>query len=246
MFVFRSNEMKKYLIVGMFLIAALGFDGQVRAQETKPSSSPSTQTKPQFEEWSDDFTGDKLDEKKWEKYTFEGGSGGKLEVKDGAARIRSAGKTRAGIRTKDSFSGDRFAVEARVSKVGAAFPEPGSRISTLGFGTLTVLFDGSGRNRIEWMLTSEGTLEAWSVVDGRGERLDNKKLATKMKNPVLLVVRKGDEFSFYLNEAKGAPQDAQLALTKTVKNLPKSFHVMLYGYGSSENNWDGVRITVPR
>ncbi len=239
--------MKKYLIGGTILIAALGFGGQVRAQETKSSPSPATtQNKPQFEEWNEDFTGDKLDEKKWEKFTFEGGSGGKLEVKDGAVQIRSASKTRAGIRTKNSFSGDRFAVEARVSKVGAAFPEPGSSISTLGFGTLTILFDGSGRNRIEWIFTSEGTFEAWSIVDGRGERLDNKKLATKMKNPVLLVVRKGDEFSFFINDAKGAPQDAQLALTTTVKNLPKSFHVMLYGYGSSENNWDGIRIAVPK
>jgi len=239
--------MKKYLIRGTLLIAALGFGGHVRAQETKPSPAPAaTQNKPQFEEWNEDFTGDKLDEKKWEKFTFEGGSGGKLEVKDGTVQMRSAGKTRAGIRTKDSFSGDRFAVEARLSKVGASFPEPGSNISTLGFGTLTVLFDGSGRNRIEWMLTSEGTFEAWSIVDGRGERLDNKKLATKMKNPVLLIVRKGDEFSFYINDAKGAPQDAQLGLTATVKNLPKSFHVMLYGYGTSENNWDGVRIVVPK
>ncbi len=239
--------MKNYLITGTILIAALGFGGQVSGQETKLSASPSsTQNKPQFEEWSDDFTGDKLDEKKWEKFTFEGGSGGKLEVKDGMVKIRSAGKTRAGIRTKNSFSGDRFAVEGRLANVGASFPEPGSNTSTLGFGTLTVLFDGSGRNRIEWMLTSEGTLEAWSVVDSRGERLDNKKLATKMKNPVLLIVRKGDEFSFYLNDAKGAPQDAQLALTAIIKNLPKSFHVMLYGYGSSENNWDGVRVVVPK
>lgn len=237
--------MKKYLIAGTILIAALGFKAQVQAQETKPSPA-TTQSQSQFEEWSDDFTGEKLDEKKWEKFTFEGGSGGKLEVKDGVVQIRSAGKTRAGIRTKDSFSGDRFAVEGRLSKVGEAYPEPGSRTSTLGFGTLTILFDGSGRNRIEWMLTSSGTLEAWSVVDGRGERLDNKKLATKMKNPVLLIVRKGDDFSFFLNEAKGAPQDAQLALTATVKNLPKSFRVMLYGYGSSQNNWDGVRIAVPK
>ncbi len=237
--------MKNYLISGAVLIAALSFNEQVRAQETKPSPA-ATQNKAQFEEWSDDFTGDRLDEKNWEKFTFEGGSGGKLEVKDGTVQIRSASKTRAGIRTKNSFSGDRFAVEARVSKVGAAFPEPGSSISTLGFGTLTILFDGSGRNRIEWIFTSEGTFEAWSIVDGRGERLDNKKLATKMKNPVLLVVRKGDEYSFYINEPKGAPQNAQLALTATVKNLPKSFHVMLYGYGSSENNWDGVRVVVPK
>lgn len=238
--------MKNHLIAAATILIAAFSVGTtaVRAQETKPS--PAAQNKAQFEEWSEDFTGDKLDEKKWEKFTFEGGSGGKLEVKDGEVRIRSAGKTRAGIRTKNSFSGDRFAVEGRLSKVGAAFPEPGGNPSTLGFGTLTVLFDGTGRNRIEWMLSNEGTLEAWSVVDGRGERLDNKKLATKMKNPVLLVVRKGDEFSFYLNDAKGTAQNAQMALTATVRNLPKSFHVMLYGYGSSENNWDGVRVVVPK
>lgn len=237
--------MKKHLITIAILFAALGFNGQVQAQEAKPSPTPA-QTKAQFEEWKEDFTGERLDEKKWEKFTFEGGSGGKLEVKDGAMQIRSAGKTRAGIRTKDAFSGDRFAVEGRISKVGAAFPEPGGSNSSLGFGTLTILFDGSGRNRIEWIFTSEGTLEAWSIVDGRGERLDNKKLATKMKSPVLLVVRKGDQYSFYLNDPKGAPQDAQLAVSATIKNLPKSFHVMLYGYGSSENNWDGVRIVVPK
>ncbi len=237
--------MKNYLIVGTVLIAALGFGERIRAQEAKASPTQE-QNKLQVREWSDDFTGEKLDGTKWEKFTFEGGSGGKLLVKDGTVQIRSANKTRAGIRTKDAFSGDRFAVEGRLDKVGAAFPDPGSNGLPLGFGTLTILFDGSGRNRIEWMLTSDGTLEAWSVVDGRGERLDNKKLATKMKNPVLLIGRKGNEFSFYLNDAKGAPQDAQLALKTTIKNLPKSFHVMLYGYGSSENNWDGVRVVVPK
>ncbi len=220
----------------------------VHAQQTQPkmTAQPVQQTAPQFVEWSDDFTGDKLDEKKWEKFTFEGGSGGKIEVKDGEVRIRSANGTRAGIRTMETFSGDRFAVEGRVAKVGAGFPESGNNTSQRGFATLTILFDGSGRNRIEWILTSDGTLEAWSVVDSRGERLDNQKLATKMKNPVLLIARKGDEFMFFINEAKGAPQDAQLAFKSTIKNLPKSFRVMLYGYGSSENNWDGVRVTTPK
>ncbi|MEO5857880.1 MAG: hypothetical protein ABIR33_02915 [Pyrinomonadaceae bacterium] len=237
--------MKRYLIgISIIILSFVGCRQGV-AQQISPAAS-STQNKPQFEEWGDDFNGDKLDEKKWERFTFEGGSGGKLEVRDGIVEIRSAGKTRAGIRTKDSFSGDRFAIEGRIAKVGPAFPEPDSNISTLGFATLTVLFDGSGRNRVEWMLTSAGTLEAWSIVDGRGERLDNKKLATKMKNPVLLIVRKGDDFSFYINDAKSPPQEAQLGLAAKVKNLPTAFHVMLYGYGSSENHWDGVRITTPK
>jgi hypothetical protein len=234
--------MKKFKILffSIIMLLAVSMTAAVSAQTpTQPATT-------QFIEWSDDFTGDKLDEAKWEKFTFEGGSGGKLEVKEGEVRIRSTAGTRAGIRTKDEFSGDVFAVEARIAKVNAGLPEPGSRNQPLGFATLTILFDGSGRNRIEWIFTSENTFEAWSVVDGRGERLDNKKLGTKMKNPVLLIVRKGDDFSFYINDPKAAPQDAQLGLKTTIKNLPKSFHVMLYGYGTSENNWDAVRITVPK
>lgn len=234
--------MKKLL----FLRVGLVFLFIVFVANTKMIHAQQPSSVPQFVEWNDDFTGDKLNEKKWAKFTFEGGSGGKLEVKDGQVKIRSTAGTRAGIRTAETFSGDRFAVEARLAKVTAGLPEQGSDRLPLGFGTLTVLFDGSGRNRIEWLLTSEGTFEAWSVVDGRSERLDNKKLGTKMKNPVLMVVRKGDEFSFYINDPKGAPQDAQLGLKTTIKNMPKSFRVMLYGYGTSENNWDALRITAPK
>jgi hypothetical protein len=223
------------------LFLAVGAARAQQQQQGQQQPSP-----PQFVEWGDDFSGDKLDEKKWEKFTFEGGAGGKLEVKDGEVKIRSANGTRAGIRSVETFSGDRFAVEARVAKVGAAFPEVGTSISQRGFATLTILFDSSGRNRIEWIFTSDNTFEAWSVVDGRGERLDNKKLATKMKNPVLLLARKGDEFLFYINDPKGNPQDAQMAFKATIKNQPKSFRVMLYGFGSSENNWDGVRVTTPK
>ena len=225
--------MNKFLLIKLILLFALGAVAQTPAQM-------------QFVEWGEDFSGDKLDESKWEKFTFEGASGGKLEVKDGQVKIRSTAGTRAGIRTKDSFAGEMFAVEASVAKVAAGLPEPGSARLPLGFATLTILFDGSGRNRIEWLLTSEGTMEAWSVVDGRGERLDNKKLGTKMKNPVLLIVRRGDDFNFFINSPEGKPQDAQLGVKAKIKNLPKSFHVMLYGYGTSENNWDSVRITVPK
>ena len=235
--------MRRVLIHCVLFIVVLLSQGVRASAQSATNGKPSV---PQFDEWTEEFNGDKLDDKKWEKFTFEGASGGKLEVKDGQIQIRSTGKTRAGIRTRESFSGDKFAVEGRVAKVGAAYPDPGSNASTLGFATLTILFDGSGRNRIEWMVTSEGTMEAWSVIEGRGERLDNRKLGTKMKDPVLLVVRKGDEFSFYINDTKGGPQDAQLGLTSTLKNLPKAFHVMLYGYGSSENNWDGVRVVVPK
>ena len=199
---------------------------------------------PQVDEWNDDFSGVKLDEAKWERFSFEGGIGGKLEVVDGEVRIRSTARTRSGIRSLKTFSGDRFIAEAQVAKVGPAYPEPGSNASTLGFAGLTILFDGSGRNRVEWILTSDGTFEAWSVIDGQGERLDNRNLGTKMKNPVLSIVRRGDEFLFRLNSAEGKPEEGQTGLTKTIRNLPKSFHLMLYGYGSSENNWNWARVVV--
>jgi hypothetical protein len=204
------------------------------------------QQSPAFEEWADDFAGSALDETKWERYSFEGGGGGKLEVRDGQVRIRSAADTRAGIRSRRAFSADRFSVEARLAKVGPQLPQAGKRANDLGTAVLTILFDGSGRNRVEWILTSEGTLEAWSSVDGRVERLDDRKLGTKMKNPVLAVVRRGDEFLFVLNGPDSPPQDAQVGLRKTIKNLPRAFHVMLYGFGSSENDWDAVRVTVQK
>jgi hypothetical protein len=231
-----------YLIVFMLCLQSNSFSQQT----TKPTPTPTPPAAPQFEEWTDDFSGDKLDAAKWEKFTFEGGSGGKLEVKNGEVQIRSANKTRAGIRSAKSFSGDRFIVEAQVAKVGDAYPEPGSNASTIGFAALTVLFDGSGRNRVEWILTSEGTFEAWAVTDGRGERLDNRKLGTKMKDPVLSIVRRGDEFLFIINSATGKPEEAQVGLTATIKNMPKTFHIMLYGYSSSENNWSSARVVVPK
>ncbi len=199
-----------------------------------------------YDQWDDEFGGDTLDESKWERFTFEGTGGGKLEVKDGQVRIRSANGTRSGIRTRQSFSGDRYSVEARIAKVGPAMPAPNEKAAPLGFAGLTILFDSTGRNRVEWILTSEGTFEAWSIVDGRGERLDNRKLGTKIKNPVIAIIRRGDEFLFVLNGPDSPPQDAQVGLTKVIKNMPRSFHVMLYGYGSSENDWDAVRVVTPK
>ncbi|HEX8733921.1 MAG TPA: hypothetical protein VF721_01270 [Pyrinomonadaceae bacterium] len=235
----KKSALTIWIIV---LTAALGIN---LAAQT-PTPAPQTKTPPQVEEWTDDFSGEKLDETKWEKFSFEGASGGKLEVTGGEVRIRSVSKTRAGIRSVKTFSSDRFIAEAHVAKVGAAYPEPGSKASNIGFAALTILFDGSGRNRIEWILTSENTFEAWAVTDGRGERLDNRNLGTKMKNPVLSVVRRGDEFLFIINSADGRPEDAQVGLTKTIKNMPKSFHLMLYGYGSSENNWSAARVVVAK
>ena len=209
----------------------------VRAQESAPSPSPKTQA-PQADEWGDDFSGTTLDDKKWERFSFEGGSGGTLKLADGLLQLRSMSGTRSGVRSRNTFNGDHFVINATIAKVGPALAEPGQSGSQLGNAIVTVLFDSSGRNRLEWILTSEGTFEAWSMVDGRGERLDSRNLATKAANPTLSIARRGDEYLFALN--------GQVGLQKTIKNLPRSFRLMLYGYGSSENNWDSVQVLLPK
>lgn len=222
--------MKTFLRLCLLLVTCLTVATAV-TQRPVPSAAP-------VEEWTDDFKQSQLDEAKWERFTFEGGAGSKIELKDGQLRQRSPNGTRAGVRSKPSFNGDRFIVEGTVAKVGPGLPEPNSTSMPLGFASLTILFDSAGRNRIEWILTSEGTFEAWSVVDGRGERLDNRKLGTKIKNPTIGIVRRGDEFLFMLNGEEG--------MRHTIRNLPRNFHVMLYGYGSSENSWDAVRVVTAK
>jgi hypothetical protein len=240
------SYLSRLLFVALTSICMVGFT--VTAQQPSASPTPSNNRQAAaFNQWGDDFNGKALDESKWERFTFEGGGGGgRLEVKDGQLRLRSMNKTRAGIRSKQEFTGDRFSVEADVAKVGDQILEPSDKSSPLGFAALTILFDSSGRNRIEWIFTSEGTFEAWSVVDGQGERLDNRKLGTKLKNPVLAIIRRGDEFLFVLNGPDSPPQDAQVGLTKVIKNLPRTFRVMLYGFGSSQNDWDSVRVVTPK
>ena len=195
---------------------------------------PSSVAQPATVEWTAGFEGDSLDTAKWERFTFEGGSGGTFKVANGQLRMRGVGGARSGVRTKQKFGGTRFIVEASLAKVSPALPDPGQGGLALGTAVLTILFEDSGRNRVEWILTSEGTFEAWAVVNGQAERIDNRKLATKIPNPTLGIVRRGDEFLFMLN--------GQMGLEKTVKSLPNEFWVMLYGFGSSENNWSSVRV----
>jgi hypothetical protein len=214
------------LLSGVLFILLGSMQHSAQAQE-QPANAPAVN------EWTDTFDGAALDPQKWELHSLEGGNG-KVEVKEGQLRMRGQNGWRAGVRTKQSFSGDRFIVEGTIARVGRALPDPASNVLPIGNAILTILFDGAGRNRIEWILTSEGTFEAWSVVDGLGERLDDQKLGTKLKNPTLGIVRKGDEFHFMLNGQEG--------LRKTIKNLPRTFHLMLYGFGSSENDWDSVRV----
>lgn len=209
-------------------------------QQPQPTQSPAAQPGQQLavDEWIDEFDGKTLNEDKWERFTMEGGGGGKVEVDGGQLRMYGMGGTRTGVRTKPTFISDRFIVEATIAQVSAGVPEPGQSGTPMGNAILTILFDGSGRNRIEWLLTSEGRFEAWSVVEGKGERLDNRNLGTKTEHPTLSIARKGDDYFFALN--------GEVGLQKSVKNMPRGFRVMLYGYGSSINNWDSVRVIVPK
>ena len=232
--------MRIFAAMALALFALALTAGARQSSQQQPSAS--AQQQPAFDQWADEFDGAALDESKWERFSFEGAGGGKLELKGGEVRMRSVNGSRSGIRSRQSFASDKFSVEAQVARVGQQILLPGDKSSPLGFASLTLLFDGSGRNRVEWILTSEGTFEAWSVVDGRGERLDNRKLGTKLKNPVVAIIRRSDEFLFVLNGPDSPPSAAQVGLTKTIKNLPQTFRVMLYGFGSSENNWDSVRV----
>ena len=191
------------------------------------------QSQPAIDEWRDDFEGEKLDEAKWEIFTFDGG-GGKVEVKNQQLRMRGSGESRSGVRSKQSFQGERFYVEGALAKVGPRAPRPGEGSFPAGFAIVTVLFNGNPENRIEWLLRSDGILEAWQSIDGRVTRIDNRNLATKEKTPQLGIARRGEKIYFMINREVG--------LESTVRGLPLNFKVMLYGFGSSENNWESVTV----
>lgn len=221
------------------VVTVLAIDYMTAAQQPAPPVNQSTPTQtpaaqPPIEEWGDDFDGDQLDEAKWEPYTFEGGGGAKIEVKDKQLKMRGAGGARTGVRSKQSFSADRFYVEAALAKVGARPPQPGEAAFPPGFAILAVLFDGNSTNRIEWLLRSDGIFEAWQSVDGRMTRVDNGKLATKEKTPRLGIARRGDKVYFMLNREVG--------LESTIRSVSSNFKVMLYGFGSSENYWDSIAV----
>jgi hypothetical protein len=233
--------MSKFCLCILPLLSiCLSFDGAFAQQpsQTAPPSGQKPQASMAADEWGDAFNGETLDPAKWERFSFEGGSGGKLKLENGELRMRGMSGSRSGVRSKATWTSDRFIFEATLAKVQAALAEPGQSGAPIGNAILCLLFDGSGRNRVEWILTSEGTFEAWSIVDGRGERLDDHNLATKEKKPTIAIVRRGDEFLFVLN--------GQVGLIRTIKNLPRGFTVMLYGYGTSENDWDSVRVVTPK
>lgn len=187
--------------------------------------------KPPVEQWDDNFDGTALGPR-WEKFSFEGPSAANVEVKDGVLRIRGVENGRAGVRTSQVLHSDRFIFEAVLAGLPKPFNQP------TGFASLAVLFDSSGRNRIEWILRSDGMFEAWYVKDGRGERLDNSRMATKETTPTLGIVRRGDTIMFVLN--------GEVGIQRKFKAMPSDFTVMLYGWGNSESYWDSVRLVTAK
>lgn len=201
------------------------------AQEQAAVPAPQQQQM-QVNEWIDTFQGNDVDPAKWEKFTFEGPSGGKVEVKDGKLTMRGLGGSRFGLRTKQEFSGDRWIVEAKIPN------PPTSPDMKNAWNVLTVLFDTSGRNRIEWIFRNDSHFEAWRANDGRLEELDNRRLATKETAPTIAIARRGDQLMFLLN--------GEVGLTKKFTDLPKDFHVMVYGTFTSENSWNSVRVVTAK
>jgi hypothetical protein len=92
--------------------------------------------------------------------------------------------------------------------------------------------------RIEWLLRSDGVLEAWQSFDGRLTRLDKGNLATKEKTPQLGIARRGEKIYFMLN--------LEVGLESTIRGFSTDFKVMVYGFGSSENNWESVAVQTLR
>ena len=229
----REFKVPVLLLVVTLLVVITATSRSVASQGNQNQAATQT-AQPAVEEWTADFDGNQLDESKWEPYTFEGGGGGKVEVKDKQLRMRGSGGSRSGIRSKQSFHGERFYVEAALAKVGPRIPEPGEGAFPPGFAIVAVLFDGNPANRIEWLLRSDGIFEAWQSVDGRMIRVDNGKLATKEKSPKLGIARRGDKIFFMLNREVG--------LQSTIRGVSPNFKIMLYGFGTSENNWDSVAV----
>lgn len=218
------------------------------AAAASPQSAPATgaaggaaasgnDTAANADTWGDDFNGAALDATKWEQYTFEGGGGVKIEVKDGQLRQRGNGESRTGVRSVKSWSNDHFYVEASLADVGLRREMSNDQ---RGYAVLAVLLNGTATNRIEWVFTSDGQLQAWATTtpNGKLERLDNNKLATREKTPRLGIARRGDKILFLLN--------GQVGLERTVRGLASDFRVMLYGFGSSENDWDTAFVQTPK
>lgn len=224
----KIKKLTKFISSAMlFFISAIFIAAQEPAPKTAAPAPPA------LAEVKDEFDGDALDAKKWEQYSLNGV--GKVKIEKGKLMTSGANDSRAGIRTAATFSGERFLVNAKIAKVSAGLSDASG--TPTGNAILTIMFDNTGINRLEWLMTTEGRFEAWLIRDGRSERLDGNNLGTKEKSPTIGVGRRGDDYFFMLN--------GEVGLQKTIKNLPPSFRVMLYGYGTSKDEWEMVSVITP-
>jgi len=225
--------MKHFKIFSGSLAIILGCAFLCAGQQTQPSPTQTAQTAPALSELKEEFDGTALDAKKWEQHSL--GGGGTIKVAGGKLSTSGASGSRFGVRTVQSFNADKFVVSAKVASVTAGLSEASG--TPTGNAVLVVLFDNTGVNRLEWILNSDGRFEAWMMRDGRSERLDGKNLGTKEKSPTLGIGRRGDDYFFMLN--------GEVGMQKKIKNLPLTFRVMLYGFGTSKDEWEMVSIITP-
>ena len=221
----------KILIGGAMLILSGAIFTQ--AQDTSAKPAATAPPAPALAEVKEEFDGDSLDAKKWEQYSLNGV--GKVKVEKGKLITSGANDSRAGVRTVATFTGERFLVNAKIGKITAGLSDASG--TPTGNAILAVMFDNTGFNRLEWLMNTEGTLEAWIIRDGKGERLDGKNLGTKEKSLTLGIGRRGDDFYFMLN--------GEVGLQKNFRNLPATFRVMLYGFGKSKDEWESVSVVTP-
>ena len=261
--------MKLACRTAVLLVCLCASVGATPTQQTNPTkTSSATGGAPNSSEWRDDFEGDNLDSAKWEPFTFEGERGARVEVKGGQLRQRGRPGARSGVRSRQLFTSSEYFVEATLAKVGPAVTEPEpatppvsprapepevrtgesgvrktltapeseARELPRGYAILTLIFDDTGNNRIEWIMTNERIFEAWAMLGGRGTRLDLNNIGTKLTTPRLAIRRRGDEFTFLVND--------QIALQRNLQGVPNAFRVMLYGFSTTQNDWDWVRVFV--
>ncbi len=231
--------MKNFKLLSGSLALMLGGTIWCGAQQTPTSptqtTTPTAQTKPMqpaLTEQKEEFDGTALDDK-WEQHSLEGG--GTIKVANGKLMTNGSNGSRSGVRSVQSFTADKFVVSAKIANLAAGLSNDSG--TPTGNAVLAVLFDNTGVNRLEWILNSDGRLEAWLMRDGKSERLDGNKLGTKEKTPTLGIGRRGDDYFFMLN--------GEVGLKKTIKNLPATFRVMLYGYGTSKDEWEMVSVITP-
>ena len=121
-------RMKRTTQTLAFAVTLIAINNMAGAQQAASAPKQTPPAQPAIEEWGDDFDGDQLDDKKWEPYTFEGGGGAKIEVKDKQLKMRGAGGARTGVRSRQTFSAERAwraSLSARVrNSCGAVRRQP--------------------------------------------------------------------------------------------------------------------------